>query len=153
MRKLLIPILLCTAVAAAQTAAVPASAPSVTYVGGTLTTPTPGSTASLELSNPDALILHTSTSTTSIPWKSVTQWGCFRKNTHELGVLPIIAAGLFAARMHDHYFHLAWQDEQGHDQAVLIQVPPALPKTLHVVLEAHTPIKRMGYSPGNGDPE
>jgi hypothetical protein len=153
MRKLLIPILLCTAVAAAQTAAVPASAPSVTYVGGTLTTPTPGSTASLELSNPDALVLHTPTSTTSIPWKSVTQWGCFRQNTHQLGVLPMIAAGLFAARMHDHFFHLAWQDEQGHDQAILIQVPLELPKTLHVVLEAHTAVKAMGDTPGDGEAE
>jgi len=135
MRKIL-SLLLLTGVCVAAHAA-PVSG--IVYSGGTLSAPAPGAQVSLDLSSPDALVLHTQTATVRIPWSAITQWGCFRQNQHRLGVLPAIAAGLVAARIHDHYFNLAWTDADGHTQAILLQVPRELPKTIHVVLEAHAP--------------
>jgi hypothetical protein len=109
----------------------------IVYAGGTLPTPAPGAQVTLDLSSPDALILHAESTTIRVPWSSITRWGCFRQNKHRLGVLPTIAAGMFAARIHDHYFDVSWLDADGHTQAILLQIPRDLPKTIHVVLDAH----------------
>lgn len=121
----------------------------IVYVGGTLAAPAPGASVSLELSNPDALLLHSGSSTVTIPWSSITHWGCYRQNRHRLGVLPTIAAGLVAARLRDHFFSLAWTDSDHHPQAILIQVPSQLPGTIHVVLEARTPSQTHNVIPKN----
>jgi hypothetical protein len=148
MRKLLTLCLLLGAMAAH------ADTPSdVTYVGGTLAAPAPGAAATLDFASPDALLVHAGTATVTIPWASITEWGCYRQNRHELGVLPVIAAGLVAAREHNHYFHLAWNDEQGRVQAILIQVPGSLSKTIHVVLDAHAPAQHERTVPPHGVPE
>jgi hypothetical protein len=133
MRKLLSLLLLFGACVAAHADAVS----DIVYAGGTLSAPAPGAQVSLDLSSPDALIIHAGAATTTIPWNSITKWGCFRQNKHRLGVLPTIAAGMFAARIHDHFFSVSWLDGAGHTQAVLLQIPRELPKTIHVVLEAH----------------
>jgi hypothetical protein len=135
MRKILVTALLLAAFVPAH--ADPVSG--LTYIGGTLPAPAPDTAATLDLSNPNALVLHAGNSTVNIPWNAITAWGCFRQNKHRLGVLATIGAGLVAARIHNHYFNLAWQDEQGHTQAVLVQIPSDLPKTIHVVLEARVP--------------
>lgn len=111
----------------------------IVYSGGTLPAVAPGAAVSVDLSSPDGLILHAQSATVQIPWNAITRWGCFRQNKHRLGVLPAIGAGLVAARIHDHYFNLAWTDAGGHTQAILLQIPRDLPRTIHVVLEAHDP--------------
>lgn len=135
MRKLLALLLLSGACIAAHADPVAG----IVYAGGTLPAPAPGAEVSVDLSSPDALVLHTQAETVRVPWSAITRWGCFRQNKHRLGVLPAIAAGMVAARIHDHFFNLAWTDADGHTQAILLQIPPDLPKTIHVVLEAHAP--------------
>lgn len=149
MRKLITFCTLCILAATAHAD----SLSGMVYVGGTLTAPASSAPISLVLSDPDALVLHSGTSTVTIPWKDITDWQCYRQNTHRLGVLPTIAAGLVAARQHTHYFSLTWNDGDHHTQAILIQVPPQFPRTIHVVLEAHAPRKTHNTVPQNSVPE
>jgi hypothetical protein len=137
MRKLLSLLLLSGACIAARADQISG----VIYAGGTLSAPAPGAQVSLDLSSPEALILSAPSGVVRVPWNAITRWGCFRRNKHRLGVLPTIAAGLVAARIRDHYFNLAWTGADGSSQAILLHIPPELPKTLHVVLEAHAPGK------------
>jgi hypothetical protein len=135
MRKILSLLLLAGACYAAH--ADPVSG--IVYTGGTLPAPAPGASVSLDLTSPEGLTVRAQAGTVRIPWNAITRWGCFRQNKHRLGVLPTIAAGLVAARIHEHYFNVAWTDADGHTQAILLQIPRDLPRTIHVVLEAHAP--------------
>jgi hypothetical protein len=127
--------------------------PDVTYIGGTITTPTAGTEGTLDLSSPDALRFRFATGVTDIPWASVQSWTLSTQLARHLGVLPTIAVGLVRKRQRVHYLRLAWHDEHNNAQGMLFEVPKQMPNVLEAALIARTPAKtqRPGYAMGGAE--
>lgn len=147
MRKVLCCFLMSVFTVAAQAA----SGSGVVYVGGTISTPVAGSSGTLDYSSPDQLQFRSPAGTVSIPWQKIDSWSCSSATAHHIGVLPAIAVGLVRKRQRIHYFSVKWQTDSGIEQAVLLEVPKDLPRTLHVVMSARAPGRQR---PGDiGNPE
>jgi hypothetical protein len=117
------------------------SAPSIIYVGGTVTTPAGSTEGTLDLSSPDVLRFRSSTNSVDIPWDSIQSWDCSAQLAHHLGVLPTIAVGLVRKRQRVHYFRVVWWDRNHNVQGMLFEIPKQFPNILETALDAHVPGK------------
>lgn len=119
----------------------------VMYVGGTVSTVTPGSVGQLDLSSGTALSFQYLGGTIAIPYAAMQSYEYTQEVAHHLGVAPAIAVGLVRKRQRRHFFRITYQDTAGVAQVAVLEVPKQMPGTLLAVLQARSP---KGCKPKGG---
>jgi hypothetical protein len=122
--------------------ALAATADDVIYLSGSAQGLSAEMVGALDLQSPLNLVFHLATGNQSfaIHYADIRDFQYKREVTHHLGVLPAIAAGLFAARQHRHYFTVNYVDANNIPQVAVFEVPAAMPRVLLPVLRACTSV-------------
>ena len=113
-----------------------------TVAGGPLL----GAPGNIETALPDALLFHAKGQPDlQIPYARITAFEHQERKTHRLGFLPALAAGLVAARLHDHFLIVTFHDATDKVQVVRFEVSKEEGENLLAVLGPKT-----GASSGAG---
>ena len=106
----------------------------VKYVGGTAANVKPGTIG--ELDTEAALVFVHPGAKLVIPFDRIESFDYWEKRARQLGVLPMIAIGLFKRLQRKHFFRIAYRDEGDLPQAAVFEVPKQMPDVLNAVLKA-----------------
>ena len=131
----------------------------VKYLGGTVPGVKTGVVGRFATASESALIFEHSGGKLAIPYDAIASYQYSQEVARHLGVLPMIAAGLFRVRQRRHFVRISYRDanhnsSQGSNrdssrdsnggasgvlQVAVFEVPKGMPRTLRPVLEARAP--------------
>lgn len=136
-RLIVLCVLLGSTIAAAQDG-------TVTYVGGTVPGIRAGAIGRLDMAESGLEFEHKGVKL-NIPYATMDSFEYSRPVAHQLGVLPLIAVGLFKVRQRRHIFRISFHEESGKPQVVILQVPKQMPQTLEAVFQTRTSLCTAYY--------
>lgn len=112
----------------------------VKYVGGTVPGMKAGAIGRLDTTTDAALVFEYAGNKITIPYEEIQSFDYSSAVAHHLGVLPLIALGLFRMRQHQHFFRISYRGQGDVTEVVVFEVPKQMPRTLRAILEArHVP--------------
>ena len=126
------------------TAALAATEPQVTYVGGTSKLAA-GTIGHLDTTQSDNLVFEASGAKLMIPYKSVQSTMQESHLAHRMGVVPLVAVALLAPLHKRYYVQVTYQDESNVSQFAKFEVPREMQDTVGSIVEARR-VKKP-YSP------
>lgn len=111
----------------------------VMYVGGSAPGVNAGIVGQLDTTSETALIFEYSGNKLAIPYSAVQSFEYSQEVTRHLGALPTVAVGMFKMQSHRHFFRISYRDSDNVAQAIVLEVPKHMPRTLQAVLETRAP--------------
>lgn len=111
----------------------------VMYIGGSAPGVNAGVIGRLDTTSETALIFEYSGNKLEIPYSMIQSFEYSKEVTRHLGALPTVAVGMFIMQSHRHFFRISYRDSNSVAQAVVLEVPKHMPRTLQAVLETRAP--------------
>ena len=121
----------------------------VEYIGGSVSTPTPGTIGRLDMGNDKEFRFIGGTATISIAYDKIDSYKYTEDLAHHMGVLPTVAIVMFKYRQRRHYFRISYRDENDRPQSIVLEVPKTMPKAVSAVLETRVPNACIGTRSGD----
>jgi hypothetical protein len=122
----------------------------VMYVGGTVPGVSARTIGRLDTTSETALVFEYSGSKLEIPYAAIQSFDYSKEVTRHIGVLPAIAVRLLMVRQRRHFFRISYHDPKNVTQAIVLEVPKTMPRTLQAVLETRAPGSSRPYLPCYG---
>lgn len=111
----------------------------VAYVGGTAPNVKAGTIGKLDTVQQNALVFDHPGGKLAIPFTKMQSFEYREERARRLGVLPVIATGLFKRMQRKHFVRIAFLDDAGAAGSVVFEVSKRMPRALLAVLEARAP--------------
>jgi hypothetical protein len=111
----------------------------VMYVGGSAPGVNAGIVGQLDTTSETALIFEYSGNKLEIPYSAIQSFEYSKEVTRHLGALPTVAVGMFKMQSHRHFFRISYRDSADVAQAIVLEVPKHMPRTLQAILETRAP--------------
>jgi hypothetical protein len=111
----------------------------VKYLGGTAQGVNAGAIGRLNTTAESELIFEYSGNKLVIPYDGIRSFQSSEEVARHLGVLPAIIVAMFKKRQRQHFFRIEYHDSNNVMQALVLEVPKHMPRTLQAVLETRAP--------------
>lgn len=111
------------------------------YVGGTVNSIPEGTEGKLVLNDKDRFIFRWKGGEWSVPYEQVTSLEYGQKAGRRVGVAIVLTVWALFSKKRKHFLTLGFKDEEGQQQAALIEIGKNKTKTALVVLEARTGLR------------
>jgi hypothetical protein len=123
----------------------------VRYLGGTAQGVNAGVIGRLNTTPESELIFEYSGNKLAIPYDSIRSFQSSEEVARHLGVLPAMIVGMFKKRQRQHFFRIEYRDSNNVMQALVLEVPKHMPRTLQAVLETRSRNLPAGSARANRD--
>jgi hypothetical protein len=111
----------------------------VKYLGGTAQGVNAGVIGRLNTTPESELIFEYPGNKLVIPYDGIRSFQSSEEVARHLGVLPAIIVAMFKKCQRQHFFRIEYHDSNHVAQALVLEVPKHMPRTLQAVLETRAP--------------